>query len=108
MNRFPEQALEQHSVFLGKTGSGKSYAMRGLVERLLADGKRVCIVDPKGDWWGLRSSADGKKAGYPIVTFGGEHGDVPFNAHVGSQIAELVGTGNRPCILDFGGRGLAT
>lgn len=103
MIKFPDKALEQHTVFLGKTGSGKSYAMRGLVEQLLEDNQRVCIVDPKGDWWGLRSSADGKHAGFSIVTFGGEHGDVPLNQHVGGQVAELVGTGNRPCILDFGG-----
>lgn len=101
--KFPALALEQHTVFLGKTGSGKSYAMRGLVEGLLDQQRRVCVIDPKGDWWGLKSSATGKGAGYPMVIFGGEHSDVPMNQHAGGQIAELVGTGNRPCILDFGG-----
>lgn len=99
----PASIFNQHIVALGKTGAGKSYTLRGLVERLLEDGKRVCIVDPKGDWWGLKSSASGKSAGYPVVIFGGDHADVPLNAHVGGQVSELVATGNRPCILDFGG-----
>ena len=74
--------------------------MRVLVEHLLSEGKPVCIVDPKGDWHGLRSSADGKRAGYPIVIFGGEHGDVPLNAHAGAAVAELIATGNRPALID--------
>ena len=31
----PDAALAQHMAILGKTGSGKSYATRGIVERLL-------------------------------------------------------------------------
>lgn len=99
----PDAALSQHIAVLGKTGSGKSSMMRGLVERLLDDGKPICIVDPKGDWWGLKSSASGKDAGYPVVIFGGDHADVPITAHAGANIAELVATGNRPCIIDLGG-----
>lgn len=99
----PDAALNQHIAVLGKTGSGKSSAMRVLVEGLLDQNKPVCIVDPKGDWWGLKSSASGKKEGYPIIIFGGEHADVPINAHSGSAIAELISTGNRPCIIDLGG-----
>lgn len=99
----PASIFNQHIVALGKTGAGKSYALRGLVEHLLDEDKRVCIVDPKGDWWGLKSSASGKSAGYPVVIFGGDHADVPITEHVGAQVAEIVATGNRPCILDFGG-----
>ncbi len=100
---FPDAALEQHVIALGKTGSGKSSALRGVVEHLLDQGKRVCIIDPKGDWWGLRASADGKSAGYPVVIFGGAHKDVDLNQHAGQAVAELVATGNRPCIIDLGG-----
>jgi hypothetical protein len=94
-------ALKQHWAVLGITGSGKSYAVRGLVEQLLDRGDRVCIIDPKGDWSGLKSSADGKSAGYPVIIFGGDHADVPIDGHSGAAIGELVATGNRPCIIDL-------
>lgn len=99
---FPEAALEQHVAVLGKTGSGKSSVLRGIVEGLLDKGKPVCLIDPKGDWWGLKSSADGKHAGYPVVIFGGDHADVPINEHSGQHVAELVATGNRPAVIDLG------
>jgi len=76
------------------------------VERLLDQKKPVCIIDPKGDWWGLKSSADGKKPGYPIIIFGSEfarHADFRINAHSGAGVAELVATGNRPCLIDLKG-----
>lgn len=97
----PDKALQQHVAILGKTGAGKSYCARGIVESLLDQQHRVCVIDPKGDWWGLRLSATGKSAGYPVVIFGGAHGDLPINAHAGGSIAELVATGNRPTILDL-------
>ena len=106
MQRFaiPQKATEQHIIVLGKTRSGKSSAMRGgFVEPLLDRGLPVCIIDPKGDWWGLKSSADGKSEGYPVVIFGGDHADVPINEHSGGPVAELVAKGNRPCIIDLGG-----
>ncbi len=99
----PDAALAHHTILLGKTRAGKSSVMRGIVERLLDQGKPACIIDPKGDWWGLKSSADGKRAGYSVIIFGGEHADVPLNAHSGAHVAELVATGNRPCIIDLGG-----
>src|SRR3990167_10200663 len=86
----PEAALAQHVAVLGKTGAGKSSVLRLIVEGLLDAGKPVCIVDPKGDWWGLKSSASGKRAGYSVIIFGGEHADVPINAHAGVHVAELV------------------
>lgn len=99
----PAAALSQHTIVLGKTGAGKSSVLRLLVESQLAKQLPVCILDPKGDWWGIKSSADGKEAGYPLVIFGGEHADVPINAHAGAQVAELYATGNRPCLIDLGG-----
>jgi hypothetical protein len=103
----PEKALEQHLVVLGKTGAGKSSALRHIVEHLLARKKRVCILDVKGDWWGLKSSADGKQAGFPIIAFGDfrepKATDVPINSASGKQLAELITSGNRPCIIGFRG-----
>jgi hypothetical protein len=77
--------------------------MRLLVEELLDQALPVCIVDPKGDWWGLKLATDGKHPGFPVVIFGGEHADVPLNEHAGAHVAELFATGNRPCLIDLGG-----
>jgi hypothetical protein len=104
---FPEEILDQHLVVLGKTGAGKSSALRHIVEHLLAKKKRVCIIDPKGDWWGLKASADGKGAGFPVIAFGDfkndTASDVPINAQSGRHVAELITSGNRPCIIGFRG-----
>src|ERR1700744_5930673 len=96
---FPKAVLSQHIVLLGKTRAGKSSTMRLIAEQLLDEKKPLGIIDPKGDWWGIKSSADGKKAGYEIVIFGGTHADVPINAHSGKVVAELVSTGNRPYLI---------
>lgn len=104
---FDPKILAQHVVLLGKTGAGKSSALRHVVEYLLRHKKRVCIVDPKGDWWGLKSSADGKSAGFPVIAFGDfkdpRASDVPINAQSGRHVAELITSGNRPCIIGFRG-----
>jgi hypothetical protein len=57
-------------------------------------------IDPKGDWWGLRSSADGKGDGLPIPIFGGLHGDMPLVPEAGKLIAELICDQNLTCVLD--------
>jgi hypothetical protein len=100
---FPQSVLSQHIIALGKTRAGKSSKLRLIVEQLLEREEPVCVIDPKGDWWGLKSSADGKHAGFPVVIFGGEHADVPLNAHAGAAVAELIATGNRPSLIDLGG-----
>lgn len=104
---FPARVYSQHSATLGKTGSGKSSGLRVGVEYLLDAGKRVVIIDPKGDWWGLKVAADGKAPGYPVICFGdfkeARATDVPINPHSGKEIAELIATGNRPAIIGFRG-----
>jgi hypothetical protein len=92
---------------LGKTGSGKSSALRHVVEHLLAHNKRVCIIDPKGDWWGLKVVGRRQGPGYPVIMFGDfkepKAADVPINAQSGKHIAELISSGNRPCVIGFRG-----
>lgn len=104
---FPERVLHQHIAVLGKTGSGKSSVLRVIAEHLLDKQKRIFVIDPKGDWWGLKSSADGKSAGYPVIAFGDfkepRATDVPINQASGRHVAELIATGNRPCIIGFRG-----
>jgi hypothetical protein len=74
----PADAFDDRIAIVGTAGSGKTYAAKGFVERLLESGARVAIVDPLGVWWGLRASADGTAPGYPVVVFGGRHADIPI------------------------------
>lgn len=98
INDLIDAILTQHGLVLGKTRSGKSSALRLMVERLLQRRAKapVCIVDPKGDWWGLRS-------GFPVVVFGGEHADVPLQPSAGALVADLFGREGHSCIIDLGG-----
>lgn len=97
----PVESLSQHVAIVGKTGSGKTVAAKGQVERLLDAGKRVAILDPTGAWWGLKHSADGETPGYPIVVFGGDHADVPITEFAGAALGKLVAETNTPCIIDL-------
>lgn len=102
----PEEVLLQHVVIFGKTGAGKSSVLRHMVEHLISRGKRVCIIDPKGDWWGLPSSADGMGAGFPVVLFGdfkSERSDVPMDARAGKEVAQIISGSNQACVLGFRG-----
>jgi hypothetical protein len=96
----PPAALEHHVAFLGKTGSGKSNAAKVIVEDSLDAGERVCILDPTGAWWGLRLGATGKPSKYPVVIFGGLHGDVPIGREHGAAVAEVVATSSTPAVID--------
>ena len=50
----PSGALDDRIAIVGTAGSGKTYAAKGFVERLLDSGARVTIVDPLGVWWGCQ------------------------------------------------------
>lgn len=98
----PEAALNSASAIIGRTGAGKTYTAKSAVESLLEAGRRVCIVDPTGAWWGLRLRADGSE-GFPVIIFGGDHGDVPISgdAECGSRLGEIVAAGDaQQCIID--------
>lgn len=100
----PNDALDDRLAFVGTSGSGKTYNAGGAVERLLASGARVVIVDPLDVWWGLRLSADGKSASrFSLPIFGGAHGDLPLNEHAGKLIGETVATMAESCIVSLGG-----
>lgn len=101
---FPLAALEQHVAILGKTGSGKSYTVRGLVENLLIGGARVCIVDYTGVWWGLRLNREGTgPSQFKAVIFGGDHADIPLTEGSGPIVARVVAEGSQPVIIDVDG-----
>jgi polynucleotide 5'-kinase involved in rRNA processing len=46
----PADALDDRIAIVGTAGSGKTYAAKGFVERLLEMGARVAIVDPLVVW----------------------------------------------------------
>ena len=79
----PIEAVTETFAILGKRGKGKTNTAVVLVEELIGAGLPTVVIDPTGVWWGLRSSADGKRAGLPVVIFGGEHGDLPLEVTAG-------------------------
>jgi uncharacterized protein len=97
----PLEALDDRIAFVGTSGSGKTYAAKGFVERLLHAGARVAVVDPLGVWWGLRASADGRAPGYPVVVFGGRHADVPIKTEMGAALGRLIATQALACVVDL-------
>ena len=103
MKTIPDNALNQHIAVLGKTGSGKSYAAKGVVESLLDHARQVCVLDPTGAWWGLRLLADGRSAGYDVVLLGGKHADIPLSARSGEAVARLVTEQGASVVLDTSG-----
>ena len=103
MKILPDAALNQHIAVLGKTGSGKTYAAKGIVERLLRLRRQTCIIDPTGAWWGLRLAADGKSKGLDVILIGGDHGDVPLAERSGAAVARLVTEQGASVVLDTSG-----
>lgn len=86
----PEDFASQTSALLGVRGSGKTNSAVVMVEALIQNGCQVVVIDPTDVWWGLQSSADGKKAGLPIPVIGGEHSNLPLRDADGAVIADFV------------------
>jgi uncharacterized protein len=89
------------TVVYGARGSGKTSLGRVVAEEVHRLGQRFCAIDLKGDWWGLKSSADGKTDGIPVVVFGGDHQDVPLEEGAGAFVGETVATMAGSSILDL-------
>ena len=101
----PVSALNERLAIVGTSGSGKTYAAKGLVERLLDRKARVCVVDPLGVWWGLREAADGGApppgpVPGPVMVFGGAHADVPLDPSLGATLGHLIGAHALACVVD--------
>ncbi len=98
----PLETVTQTIGVLAKRRAGKSYLARRLAEQLFRAGQQIVIVDPKGDQWGIRSAADGKSPGLPIVIVGGEHGDIPrLEVSSGEVVAKLVVEERVSILLDL-------
>lgn len=89
------------TVVYGARGSGKTTLGSVFAEEIDKAKQRFCAIDLKGDWWGLKSTVDGKGAAIPVVIFGGDHADLPLEAEAGAFIAETVAGLEQSCILDL-------
>lgn len=99
----PPDVVTETLLILAKRGSGKTYAASVLVEEMITAGLPVCVIDPVGVWWGLRSSADGTGPGLPVTILGGEHADLPLSAGSGAAVAGLLVAERHPMVLDLSG-----
>jgi len=96
----PLAVLVDAVAILARRGAGKTYTGAVLVEEAIEHKHPVVVLDPTGVWWGLRSSADGARAGYPVIILGGEHGDVALEPMAGKVIADLVVDSPGAYVLD--------
>jgi CRP-like cAMP-binding protein len=97
----PLELVTETFAIVAKRRVGKSYTARRIAEQLFRADLQIVVVDPKGDWWGIRSDADGKGPGLPILILGGEHGDVPLEAGSGELVAKLVVEERVSLLLDL-------
>ncbi|NJC33901.1 hypothetical protein GGR88_001375 [Sphingomonas jejuensis] len=95
--------LDGHHAIIGASDAGKTWTAKYGVEQLLGQQRHTLIIDPLGVWYGLRSSADGKAAGFDIPIFGGPHGDVAIRPTDGEAIAGIVDDQRVSAIVDLSG-----
>lgn len=96
----PADAVTQTFAFLARRGAGKTYGASKLAEEMLELDAQIVVLDPIGNWYGLRLAADGKGKGYSIPVFGGLRGDIPLEPHAGALVADLVVDRGLSVVLD--------
>lgn len=97
----PIEAVTETFAIIANRGAGKSSTGRVLVEELHGVGQPVIVLDPKGDWHGLRSSRDGRRAGLPFVIIGGDHGDLPLHHDAGDLVARTLVEARASAVIDL-------
>ncbi len=96
-----DEAVTQKYGFIGRSGSGKSYAAMRLAELFLGAGAQIIALDWVGIWWSLRLTASGKAPGFEhVYIFGGEHADVELRPESGALMADLVVDKHISVVLD--------
>lgn len=96
----PDEVWTQHVAILAKTGKGKTVAAKGGMTALLRAKLRCGAFDPTGGWWGMRLKSDGKTPAFPMVIFGGLHGDIAIDETMGAKIGKLVAESDFSWIID--------
>lgn len=99
--QLPLEIVTATLAILANRGGGKSAVAHRLVELMHGAGLPVVVIDIKGDWWGIRSSADGTSPGLPFYIFGGDHGDLPLEPTAGELLADLIVDDRIPAVLDL-------
>lgn len=95
-------SLLTHTVaILAKKGAGKTYLAGVLEEEFAKHSLPFVVLDPVGVHYGIRSNRDGRKSAYNVVVFGGRHGDIPIERHMGAAVAQAVVEENLSCIVDL-------
>lgn len=97
----PIELAARTQAILAMKGVGKTYVGMKETEEMLKANQQVVCLDPTGVWWGLRSSADGKSEGFPIIIMGGDKADVPLEPTSGSVVADFVVDSGQSAILDM-------
>lgn len=96
----PLDVVTQTLAAIGRKGAGKTYLATMIAEQMLDAEAQVVVVDPVGNWWGLRVDADGESKGKQLFVIGGEHGDVPLVPEAGARIARLLVEKRISAVLD--------
>jgi len=77
-------------------------AVAVLAEEFSKAGLPWIMLDPVGVGWGLRAGKDGKSGGgFPVVVFGGSHGDLPLDKDGGRKVAEALIESNVCAVIDL-------
>src|SRR5579885_526630 len=97
----PLDALTHVLGIVAQRGAGKSYAASCLKEEMVEHGLFVGYIDTLGIALGIRSSADGERAGYPVLILGGRHGDLPLDPTSGGIVSQFVLESRQPFIVDL-------
>lgn len=93
---------------IGRRGTGKSGYVKRCLEELSRVGIPFVAFDPAGVLWGIRSSADGKSEGYPVLVIGGNNGDIPLDKDKGAALAHKVVELNISVVIDISAYGAET
>jgi hypothetical protein len=93
-----EEVLTGRGFAFGKSGGGKSNSVSVVVEELLEDGHACLIVDPDGEYYGLKEE-------YEVLHATGseETGDLKVGVEHADRLAELALVQNVPVVLDTSG-----
>ncbi len=103
----PLVAMADCGAILGRRGAGKSGTGRVLLEHELDAGHRCCVIDPKGDWYGIRLTKDAKASRFHIPVFGGAHADCPIDDTMGAALGQIIAKSKDSCVIDLSGFSVA-